>query len=392
MSSNSWAWYSTLPCCSFAFPAESTTSIPCCSHQFMHSSLICTRCGSTLSQRGRMYGLTQASVSSLCRVCDVSVSSSPKGITACIELPSQTTCRVFNLSPGIQPGSSLTSMAMLFRGGWTSTGEDCRATRGCLAASQAGHSNFRAASKVRCIACACQRCCSRRCFLDGRDSRVSVSNLTVPKSAVDRGCLLTPLRPTCRQLLPQTEQFPACLGLGVCSSQCLVAFGPASVDPVRCTWTWPPVHLRCILLASCGRVVTNCHLAGTRCVRHDAPAPKRTTIRHHGVYSSNAPQSFETFVVIQRAVCRSDTHRVSPILQLSGGKLPPQGPIAGCKFIFSIKPKTFQNKKSSKYIQVDKTSLNYKMFFFLINQKINQTYIYIYISYNFSKKIKNEIK
>ena len=28
MSSNSWAWCSTLPCCSFAFPAESTTSMP----------------------------------------------------------------------------------------------------------------------------------------------------------------------------------------------------------------------------------------------------------------------------------------------------------------------------------------------------------------------------
>ena len=30
---------------------------------------------------------------------------------------------------------------------------------------------------------------ARRCFLHGRDSRVSVSDLTVPKSVVDRGCL-----------------------------------------------------------------------------------------------------------------------------------------------------------------------------------------------------------
>ena len=49
------------------------------------------------------------------------VPSSPQGITACIRLPSQTTCRVFTLSPGIHPGRSLTCMAMLFRGGWTST-------------------------------------------------------------------------------------------------------------------------------------------------------------------------------------------------------------------------------------------------------------------------------
>ena len=110
-----------------------------------NSSLICARCGSTLSQRGRMYGLNQASVSSLCRVWDVSVSLSPKGITACIELPSQTTCKVFTRSPGIHLGSSFTSVAMLFGGGWTSTGEDCRATRGCLAASHAGHQKFRAA-------------------------------------------------------------------------------------------------------------------------------------------------------------------------------------------------------------------------------------------------------
>ena len=37
-------------------------------YQFMNSSLTCARCRSTLSQRGRMYGLIQASVSSLCRV------------------------------------------------------------------------------------------------------------------------------------------------------------------------------------------------------------------------------------------------------------------------------------------------------------------------------------
>ena len=33
-----------------------------------------------------------------------------------------------------------------------------------------------------------------------------------------------------RQLLPQTEQFPACSWFGVCSSQWLVAHGPTFVD------------------------------------------------------------------------------------------------------------------------------------------------------------------
>ena len=35
------------------------------SHQFMNSSLICARCGWTVSQVGRMHGLNQASVGSL---------------------------------------------------------------------------------------------------------------------------------------------------------------------------------------------------------------------------------------------------------------------------------------------------------------------------------------
>ena len=48
MSSDSWAWCSTLPCCCFAFPAQSTTSMPRCSHQFMNSSLICARCGASV--------------------------------------------------------------------------------------------------------------------------------------------------------------------------------------------------------------------------------------------------------------------------------------------------------------------------------------------------------
>ena len=106
---------------------------------------------------GRMYGLSHASVHSLCRFCNGSASLSLNGITACLELPSQTTCRVFTRSPGIHPGSSCTSIAMLLRGGWTSHAGDCRATRGCLTASPAGHSKCRVPYRVCCVARACRR-------------------------------------------------------------------------------------------------------------------------------------------------------------------------------------------------------------------------------------------
>ena len=99
-------------------------------------------------------GISQQSLKSLKCFCVV---VSKGGVAACTELPSQTTCRVFTRAPSIHPGSAFTSMAMLFGGGWTSTREKIVVPhRGCLAAS-AGHSQFRAASNVRCVACGCER-------------------------------------------------------------------------------------------------------------------------------------------------------------------------------------------------------------------------------------------
>ena len=108
-----------------------------------------------------------------------------KETTACIELPSQTTCRFFNLSPSIHPGSSFTSKATLLRGAWTPPGEDCRATRGCWQLRKQGIRRFVqrprfVASRVR-----ARDNVSRRCFLDDRDSRVGVSDWTAPKRCTD---------------------------------------------------------------------------------------------------------------------------------------------------------------------------------------------------------------
>ena len=260
--------------------------MPRCSHQFPNSSLICARCGSTLSQRGRMCGLNQASVSSLCRVWDLSVSLSSKGRTACIELRSQTTCRVLTGSLGIHPGSSFTSMARLFRR-LDFTPEKIVVPHGDVwQLRKQGTRSFVqlprfVASRVR-----ARDDVARRCFLDGRDSRVSVSDSTVPKSVDDRGCPLTLLRPTYRQLLPQTEQFPACLRFGVCSSQCLVAHADRHLlirSPlhVKMAARTPSLHLSRQLWQSRHELPSCCH----QMLCHDAPAPKRATISNRDAYS-----------------------------------------------------------------------------------------------------------
>ena len=107
-------------------------------------------------------------------------------------------------------GRSLTYSAMLLRGGWTSNGDDSCHTR-YLPASHAGHSKFRAAFQVSCVACAC--------FFGWPRLTCRVSKLSVSKNADDQECQSIPLHLTYRQLLPQTELFPACLWLGVGSSQ-----------------------------------------------------------------------------------------------------------------------------------------------------------------------------
>ena len=141
-------------------------------------------------------GISQQSLQSLGCFCVIA----SKGSTACIELPSKTTCRVVTRSPGIHLGSSLT-----FRGGWTSHGRGLLCHTGMFGSFSRAFEVSRSfqcsfASRVR-----ARDDVARRCLLDGRDSRVSVSGLTAPMSVVDRGCLLTPLRPPHRQLLPQTD-------------------------------------------------------------------------------------------------------------------------------------------------------------------------------------------
>ena len=134
-----------------------------------------------------------------------------------------------------------------------------------------------------------------RCFLDVRDSRVSVSGLAVPKSVVHRGCLLIPLRPTCRQLLSRTEQFPACLGFGTMH--------------VKMAARTPSLHLSRKLWQS-RHELSSCH----QVLCHSAPA----TISNCGVHPlewTSEPSGF----CCNSASCLSDAQKVSSILQLGGG-------------------------------------------------------------------------
>ena len=187
----------------------------------MNTLLVCARCRSTLSQRGRMYCLSQASFYSLCRVQMFLCQLSPNGITACMELH-RPHAEFFTPSAGIHRGTSFTSIA---------TGDDCRATRGHSAASHAGHSKFRSASKfVTSRVRACDDV-SRRCFLGDRGSRADTRDPFVLKNAGGQGCHPIPLHLISHQLLPHTEQFAACLWFGVGLSQWSVACGQASADP-----------------------------------------------------------------------------------------------------------------------------------------------------------------
>ena len=145
----------------------------------------------------------QASVSSLCR-WDVTVSLSPKGMNHRVHRASFTDhCRLAVLLVSFfhVHGNAFTEEAGL-------QPEKIVVPHGdVLAASQAGHSKFRAASKVRLRR---ERVPELTCRDVSGDSRRR-QTWTVPKSVDDRGCPQTLLRPTYRQLLPQIEQFPACL-------------------------------------------------------------------------------------------------------------------------------------------------------------------------------------
>ena len=191
-------------------------------------------------------------------------SLSPKGTTACIEF-----LRVFTRSPGIQPGKTVASRAFE------------------VSCSLQSLSRVRARDDVL-----------RRCFLDGRDSHVDVLDWSFLKSVDDRGSHPIPPRLTCRQLLPQAKQFPACLWFGVCSLQRFVAFGQVSVEPEFAARE----NVRLYTFAAFSWRVGARHELPSCChymLRHDAPLPEPTTVSNRCVYSSNRSQSLQASGVIR---------------------------------------------------------------------------------------------
>ena len=125
--------------------------------------------------------------------------------------------------------------------------------------------------------------------------------------------------PDISSTMPQTEEFPACLWFAVFSLQWLVGCGQASVDPEVVARESDRLYI--FAAFSSPAVGESSRTAILQPPNAPSPAPKRTTMSNRSVYSSNGSPSLQASGVIQRSVCWRDTHKVSPILQLSCSNL-----------------------------------------------------------------------